>query len=462
MSRYPKSPLFVIPARGGSKGIPRKNLAKVGGISLVGRAVRTALDAAISLGGGRVLVDSDSGEILEEGRRWGAETPFVRPAELAGDSASTMSVLQHLLLRLGDEGTRRALVLLQATSPFTTAAHVVDAVRRHDETGAPVVSLHQGRHPLEWSMRVVEGKLEPALPGHEAERRQDLAPHYEVSGAAYVMAASDVRDGKPFIQPGVTEPVFATDHPVLDIDTPEDMAVAQALGRGFPVLPVAIGSQNLGNGTGCFILARVEGPLASLRLALHSVERAASLGADGLRFALGDAATPWAHELKRSAETLGLTLVLDVCPGSTARLVDALRPDAIALDLKRAPIECLADVPRGHRLPALLASEDLDLPTLDHACRRLRNLGSDRVVPVLNLAPDDHPHEAFGLGDLREIRDALRMPIGVSDQSPSPAAALASVGCGVALWEGRLDEGGDAFIARVALVREAARRLART
>ena len=103
-------PLFLIPVRGGSKGIPRKNMQEVAGISLVGRAVRAARDACAILGGGRVVVDSDDAELLAEGRRWGAETPYVRPAELAGDTAGSMDVVRHALGalavadRLADEG----------------------------------------------------------------------------------------------------------------------------------------------------------------------------------------------------------------------------------------------------------------------------------------------------------------------------------------------------------------------
>ena len=98
--------LVHIPARAGSKGLKDKNLRTVGGISLVGRAVRAGLAFLEDSGlNGLVLVDTDGERIAEEGRRHGASVPFLRPAELAGDGTPTLDTVLHAVDHLRTEGT---------------------------------------------------------------------------------------------------------------------------------------------------------------------------------------------------------------------------------------------------------------------------------------------------------------------------------------------------------------------
>ena len=152
-------PVILIPVRGGSKGIPRKNLQTVGGISLVGRAVRAAREACRLLGGGRVIVDSEDSELLAEGRRWGAETPYVRPATLATDTASSMEVIRHALDALAlaaAPGT--PVVLVQATSPLVTGRHIADCIRAFDGV-VPVVSVAAAEHHPAWTYALTDGVL---------------------------------------------------------------------------------------------------------------------------------------------------------------------------------------------------------------------------------------------------------------------------------------------------------------
>src|SRR2546422_3487765 len=118
----------VIPARGGSKGLPGKNLRKLGALSLIGQAVASARESALL---GRFIVSTDSPEIAEEARRNGVEVPFLRPAELATDQAGMLPVLQHAVRWLeASAGVRPELIVtLQPTSPFRTGA-LIDATIR--------------------------------------------------------------------------------------------------------------------------------------------------------------------------------------------------------------------------------------------------------------------------------------------------------------------------------------------
>ena len=120
----------VIPARGGSKGVPGKNLKRVGGVPLVGRAVATARAAERI---DRVVVSTDDDEIAAVAREWGAEV-VERPAELAGDAASSESALLHALGVLAERGVEtRILVFVQATSPFIDPDDLDDAVGRVEQ-----------------------------------------------------------------------------------------------------------------------------------------------------------------------------------------------------------------------------------------------------------------------------------------------------------------------------------------
>ena len=119
--------LAIIPARGGSKGVPRKNVRALAGKPLIAWTIEAALAAS---GLDRVIVSTEDAEIAAISREFGADVPFLRPAELAGDATTTLAVLQDLLARLEtDEGYRPdAVMTLQPTSPLRTPDHINDAI----------------------------------------------------------------------------------------------------------------------------------------------------------------------------------------------------------------------------------------------------------------------------------------------------------------------------------------------
>jgi CMP-N-acetylneuraminic acid synthetase len=144
--------LFLVPARDGSKRITGKNLRLVGGIPLVGWAVRTGLAAAAVLADGphRVVCSTDDDAIAATALAWGAEV-IRRPSVLASDDASSAAVALDALYELGGEaGPFETLVLLQPTSPLTDAADVVAAVDRHHASGGVPATSVVGVHPAAW------------------------------------------------------------------------------------------------------------------------------------------------------------------------------------------------------------------------------------------------------------------------------------------------------------------------
>ena len=176
----------VIPARGGSKGLPGKNLKRLGALSLIGHAVASAREAR---GLTRFIVSTDSPEIADEARRHGAEVPFLRPAELANDHAGMVPVLQHAVRWLESAGARPDLVVtLQPTSPFRVGADIDRTIDSVDETGADSSQtlVEASYHPF--FMKTLDGDRTIPLfaEGKKYVRRQDAPAVYQPSGAVYV------------------------------------------------------------------------------------------------------------------------------------------------------------------------------------------------------------------------------------------------------------------------------------
>jgi CMP-N,N'-diacetyllegionaminic acid synthase len=179
--------LGLVPARGGSKGLPGKNVRPLAGRPLVGYAADAARGSGVI---DRLVLSTDSEEIAAAGRAAGLEVPFMRPAELAGDETPMLAVIEHALTTLGGSGWEAELVvLLQPTSPLRTARHVRDAVTMLRDTNADsvVTVVEVPRHlSPDYVMRIEDGVLKPFLPeGARVTRRQDARPAYAREGTVY-------------------------------------------------------------------------------------------------------------------------------------------------------------------------------------------------------------------------------------------------------------------------------------
>jgi YrbI family 3-deoxy-D-manno-octulosonate 8-phosphate phosphatase len=210
--------IAVIPARGGSKGVPGKNVAPVGGVPLVARAVHAAVTARRV---DRVLVSTDDPLIAEAARAAGAEV-VARPAELAGDGASSESALLHALDTAAPEAD--VVVLVQCTSPFVTAADV-DGVAGAVADGHADSALTVGRsHGFLWRPDGTGINHDPAA----RQRRQDRPVELLETGAAYAMRVDGLRrTGHRFF--GRVLPVVVDSARTLEIDEPADLDRARAL-----------------------------------------------------------------------------------------------------------------------------------------------------------------------------------------------------------------------------------------
>ncbi|HET7472999.1 MAG TPA: UDP-N-acetylglucosamine 2-epimerase [Candidatus Limnocylindrales bacterium] len=217
--------LFLIPARGGSQRVPRKNLRTVGGVPLVARAVRLARAAAAALGGGahRVVCSTDDAEIAAVARAWGAQV-LDRPGELATATATSVDVALHALDVAGRASPGSApdvVVLLQPTSPLTEPADVVGAIERFEASGRRSVVSVTPSHPASWHVRGGTASGEPFV------RLGDADADRLLTGAIYVVDAGRLRATRTFVD----EDSVAFEIPAersVDIDEPADLVIAEA------------------------------------------------------------------------------------------------------------------------------------------------------------------------------------------------------------------------------------------
>lgn len=186
--------LALIPARGGSKGVPGKNLIKLSGRSLIERAVTACLDSGSV---DHVVVSTDDAEIAAEAKRAGAEVPFVRPVELARDDTPIGPVIEHGIKAFEDWlGARvKTLVFTDPTVPFRNARHVADAVARYDRGDCrSVISVCPlERKPENIFVKNTDETLRRYIvaPREEFHRRQDMASLCRLGSGIYVVGRDD-------------------------------------------------------------------------------------------------------------------------------------------------------------------------------------------------------------------------------------------------------------------------------
>ncbi|MDY0909951.1 acylneuraminate cytidylyltransferase [Microbacterium sp. CFBP9034] len=215
----------IIPARGGSKGVPRKNLRRVGGIPLIARAIEAARRCPSI---DRVVVTTDDADIAAVAGEWGAEV-VERPASLAGDEATSETALLHALEVLEERRVDTGVVVfLQATSPFIDVSALDEAVhlvrsRRRDSVFSAVET-----YGFLWAKA---SRSAATAINHDADlrpRRQDREPHYLETGAFYVMRAAGFRAAghRFFGSIGIAEVAERT---AIEIDTVAQLAIARAL-----------------------------------------------------------------------------------------------------------------------------------------------------------------------------------------------------------------------------------------
>lgn len=217
--------LAIIPARGGSKGIPRKNIKPLRGRPLIEWSILAARGASCI---DRIVVSTDDDEIASVAHNSGAEVPFMRPAELAADGSPGIDPVLHVISVLPEYDW---ILLLQPTSPLRNSEDIDGIWQFCQERSSPsAVSVCEvGKHPY-WTYQCdTFQRLDPLIKdGPHAAQRQDLPPAYSLNGALYLARSDWLLERRNFVGPETLGYIMPLERSV-DLDTPHDWRWAEFL-----------------------------------------------------------------------------------------------------------------------------------------------------------------------------------------------------------------------------------------
>lgn len=223
--------IAIIPARGGSKRIPGKNIKHFLGKPIISYSIRAMIDSGVV---DRVLVSTDDEAISRVAREYGAETPFVRPANLADDITPTVPVIKHAIEWVqANWGAVEHACTIYSTAPFVTADDVRAAYRKLIDERVPgyVFTAASFGFPIQRSFRITdEGYCEMFHPEEYNTRSQDLEEAFQDAGQFYWGSAESYLSEKIFFSPD-SKPYLLPRYRVQDIDTLEDWQRAELMWR---------------------------------------------------------------------------------------------------------------------------------------------------------------------------------------------------------------------------------------
>ncbi|MEO3678950.1 pseudaminic acid cytidylyltransferase [Rheinheimera fenheensis] len=221
--------IAIIPARGGSKRIPRKNIKDFCGKPMLAYPVEAALNSGVI---DKVVVSTDDDEIAAIARQYGAEVPFIRSSTLADDYTGTSAVVRDAITQLQALGwPLNYCACLYATTPLLTANVIRDSLQQLQQSGADYVfTAARFSFPIQRALVMTDsGGVAPFDTASIGKRSQDLTPAYHDAGQLYWAKASSWLDNSKAIFGANSRMLVLPDHLVQDIDTPEDWLRAELL-----------------------------------------------------------------------------------------------------------------------------------------------------------------------------------------------------------------------------------------
>lgn len=218
--------IAIIPARGGSKRLPGKNVKFLADKPLIAWTIEAALQSKVF---DKVFVSTDCGEIAKVAKTFGAEVPFLRPAEIATDTATTNDVVTHLVEWFEKEHNKEVttVAILQPTSPLRNAKHIQEAFKiMKDKQAKAVVSVCELEYPIQFCNTLgLDGSMDGFIDPKNIQRTQDLEPYYRLNGALYFIYRGYVNRLDKLYYEGTYSYVMNRESSV-DIDTEVDFSLA--------------------------------------------------------------------------------------------------------------------------------------------------------------------------------------------------------------------------------------------
>ena len=465
--------LFLIPARGGSKGLPGKNVRPISGLPMVGWAARNAATAARLLGGAHAVVCStDDDAIAEAARAWGAEVPFTRPAELASDTADTVDVVLHAADWLAKAGRPFDTVcLVQPTSPLALPEDLAAAVRAFRAgDGTPVVSTSPA-HPPQYTYRLEGDRIVPMVKLEEVKRRQDAGTLVSLNGAVYVIGLERLRRTRKFVDPDGTRAVVMPVERNVDVDTAGDLALAEALLSARAPRPFSIAGRPVGPGARCFVIAEAGvNHNGDMKMARQLIDVAREVGADAVKFQTFDPAllaadsAPKAkyqekgsteasqkemlaklaltreahHELKAYAEQRGIMFLSSPFDEGSADFLASMKLPALKIPSGEVTNHPYLQHIARLGIPMLMSTGMCTLAEVGAAVEAIRAAGDPPLALFHCLSNYPAPAGESNLRAMATLAGAFGVPVGWSDHTPGVHVSVAAVAMGAALIEKHL------------------------
>ena len=218
--------IAIIPARGGSKRLPGKNIKLLAGKPLIAWTIESALESKVF---DHVFVSTDCDEIAQISKSFDAEVPFLRPTEIATDTATTNDVVTHLVAWFEEEHNREVttVAILQPTSPLRNAQHIQESFKvMRDKQAKAIVSVCELEHPIQFCNKLgSDGSMDGFIDPENIQRTQDLESYYRLNGAIYIFERDYVCKLDKLYSSG-THAYVMNQKSSIDIDTEEDFKLA--------------------------------------------------------------------------------------------------------------------------------------------------------------------------------------------------------------------------------------------
>jgi N,N'-diacetyllegionaminate synthase len=456
--------LGLIPARGGSKGVPGKNIKPLGGVPLLGRAILSAREAGVC---DRLWVSTDDAAIAKVAEEHGVSVPWLRPAGLAQDGSALVDAALHLLDTLAaDEGYRPdAVLVLQPTSPFRSAETIRKAVALFQETGESVVSVTPSRFHPHWCYRIgKDGRLASFIDGLGTPApRQQLPEAYALDGSVFIVSVDTLRKTKTF-HADPRRAVVVSSEEAADVDTPYDWAVVNGVqaersrAQAFPASVYIIAEAGV-NHNGDLGLAKKladaakacgadavkyqtfkAASLASAGAAKASYQKKATGGSQTQREMLaGLELSDEAHRaLAAHCKAIGLTFLSTPFDEASADLLEGL-----GVPLFKVPSGELTNKPLIRHVaakgkPLILSTGMSTLAEVADAVRWAREVSSAPLTLLHCLTEYPAPVEQVNLRAMDTLREHFGLPAGYSDHTPGIEVSVAAAARGAAVIEKHL------------------------
>lgn len=216
--------IAIIPARGGSKRIPRKNIKPFMGKPIIAYSIEAAMRSELF---DEVMVSTDDEEIAEIARKYGAKVPFMRSAETSNDYAGTADVILEVLKKYKDLGREfDTICCIYSTAPFVTSGKLMEAYSKLTDGIDFVFTCVAYSYPVQRSLHIVDGKISMVYPEYAASRSQDLEPIYHDAGLFYVAQVESFVQERTFWGKN-TVGLVLSELEVQDLDTLTDWTLAE-------------------------------------------------------------------------------------------------------------------------------------------------------------------------------------------------------------------------------------------